>query len=34
MRLQFEAVSRMPPREKQIILDLIESMIVKYEAQR
>lgn len=33
LRLQFEAVSRMPPEEKKIIKALLEGMIVKYQTR-
>lgn len=34
LRLQFEAVSKLSKKEKQIIRELIEGMIIKYETQR
>lgn len=34
LRLQFEAVSQMPPEEKRIVQALLEGMIIKYEAAR
>lgn len=34
LRLQFEAVSRMPKAEQDIILELLEGMIIKYETRR
>ena len=34
LRLQFEAVSRLPAAQKKIIKALIEGMIFKHEAQR
>jgi len=34
MRLQFDAIARMPKKEKQIIRELIDGMIIKYETQR
>ncbi|MEJ2418938.1 MAG: helix-turn-helix transcriptional regulator [Exilibacterium sp.] len=34
LRLQFEAISRMPEEEQQIILELLEGMIIKYETRR
>lgn len=34
LRLQFEAVSHMPPEEKKIIKALLEGMIVKYRTQQ
>ncbi|RPI47032.1 MAG: XRE family transcriptional regulator [Betaproteobacteria bacterium] len=34
LRLQFEAIAKMPSREKQIIQELIDGMILKYEASR
>jgi len=34
LRLQFEAVSHMDPNEKNVIKTIIESMIIKHDAQR
>lgn len=34
LRLQFKAVSSMPPEEQRIIKQLLEGMIIKYEAER
>ena len=34
LRLQFETITRMPKKERQIIRELLEGMIIKYEAQR
>ena len=34
LRLQFEAVSRFDPEEKQVIRSLLEGMILKHEARR
>ena len=34
LRLQFETIAKMPRKEKQIIRELLEGMIIKYEAQR
>lgn len=34
LRLQFETIAKMPKKEKQIIRELLEGMIIKYEAQR
>ena len=34
MRLQFEAVSHMPPEEKRIVQALLEGMIVKYQTKQ
>ncbi len=34
LRLQFKAVSNMPDEEQQIIKQLLEGMIIKYEAER
>ncbi len=34
LRLQFEAVSKMPKEEKNIIKALLEGMIIKYQAKR
>lgn len=33
-RLQFEAVSRMPPEDKRIIKAPLKGMIVKYQAKQ
>ena len=33
-RLQFEAISKMPPEEKKIIKALLEGMIVKYQTKQ
>ncbi|HHH43903.1 MAG TPA: XRE family transcriptional regulator [Gammaproteobacteria bacterium] len=34
LRLQFKAISSMPEHERQIIKQLLEGMIIKYEAER
>jgi transcriptional regulator with XRE-family HTH domain len=34
LRLQFDAIARMPRKEKQVIRELIDGMIIKYETQR
>ncbi len=34
LRLQFQAISNMPEDEQQVIRQLLEGMIIKYEAQR
>ena len=34
LRLQFETIAKMPRKEKQLIRELLEGMIIKYEAQR
>ena len=34
LRLQFKAVSNMPEEERQIVKQLLEGMIIKYEAER
>ncbi len=34
LRLQFKAVSSMPDEERQVIKQLLEGMIIKYEAER
>lgn len=34
LRLQFEAISRFEPEEKQTIRELLEGMIIKHEARR
>lgn len=34
LRLQFKAISNMPDQEQQVIKQLLEGMIIKYEAER
>jgi hypothetical protein len=34
LRLQFEAVARMPEEERKIVKALLESMIVKYQTKQ
>jgi transcriptional regulator with XRE-family HTH domain len=34
LRLQFKAVSDMPPEEQRVVKQLLEGMIIKYEAER
>ena len=34
LRLQFQAVSNMPEEERRIVKQLLEGMIIKYEAER
>jgi len=34
LRLQFEAIRRMPTPERQVLRELIDGMIIKYETQR
>jgi len=34
LTLQFEAISRMPPEEKQIIKALLEGMIIKHQTKQ
>lgn len=34
LRLQFEAISHMPPEEKQIIKALLEGMIIKHQTKQ
>jgi transcriptional regulator with XRE-family HTH domain len=34
LRLQFKAVSNMPEEERQVVKQLLEGMIIKYEAER
>lgn len=34
LRMQFKAVSNMPTEERQIVKQLLEGMIIKYEAER
>lgn len=34
LRLQFEAVSRMNPREQEVVLEVIEGLLLKHDARR
>lgn len=34
LALQFQAIAAMPPEEQRIIQELLEGMIIKYEAER
>lgn len=34
LRMQFQAISQMPEDEQEIILELLEGMIIKYETRR
>ena len=34
LRLQFEAISQLPPEEMQVVKQLIEGMIIKYQSRR
>ncbi len=34
LRLQFEAVSHLPPGEQAVVKDVLESLILKYQARR
>jgi transcriptional regulator with XRE-family HTH domain len=34
LALQFQAITAMPSKEKQVIQELLEGMIIKYEAER
>jgi transcriptional regulator with XRE-family HTH domain len=34
LRMQFKAVSGMPPEEQRVVKQLLEGMIIKYEAER
>ena len=34
LALQFQAISHLPTKEKEVIKELIEGMIIKYETQR
>lgn len=34
LKLQFEAISRLAPKERDVIKELIEGMIIKYENRR
>ena len=34
LRLQFEAVSRLQPQHKEVVKEVIEGMIIKYEAEK
>lgn len=34
LRLQFEAVSQLPPQEQSVVKEVLESLIIKYQARR
>lgn len=34
LRLQFQAIASMPPEEQRVVKQLLEGMIIKYEAER
>lgn len=34
LRLQFEAVSQLPPQEQAVVKDVLESLLLKYQARR
>lgn len=34
LKLQFEALSRLDPDERQVVQEVVESMLVKHEARR
>jgi transcriptional regulator with XRE-family HTH domain len=34
LRLQFEAVSQLPPEDQAIVRDVLESLVMKYQAKR
>lgn len=34
LRLQFEAISHLPPNEKQVVTELLDGMIIKYQSRR
>lgn len=34
LRLQFEAVSRLPPAEKQLVIEVVDSLLLKHDAKR
>lgn len=34
LRLQFEAVSQLPPEERLVVKEVLESLIIKYQARR
>lgn len=34
LRLQFEAVSQLPPEEQSIVKEVLESLIIKYQTRR
>lgn len=34
LRMQFQAISQMPEHEQEVILELLEGMIIKYETRR
>jgi transcriptional regulator with XRE-family HTH domain len=34
LRLQFEAVSQLPPEEQSVVMEVLESLIIKYQGRR
>jgi transcriptional regulator with XRE-family HTH domain len=34
LALQFEAVSQLPPEERRVVTEVLESLIIKYQARR
>ena len=34
LRLQFEAISHFPPPERQLVMEILDSLILKHEAKR
>ncbi|WP_445357453.1 hypothetical protein ACJJIC_16530 [Microbulbifer sp. ANSA002] len=34
LRLQFEAISQLPTEEKEIVKELLDGMIIKYQSRR
>ncbi|MCX2800791.1 hypothetical protein OQJ59_16510 [Microbulbifer thermotolerans] len=34
LRLQFEAISQLPPEEKEIVKELLDGMIIRYQSRR
>ena len=34
LRLQFEAVSQLPPEEQSVVKEVLESLIIKYQSRR
>ena len=34
LALQFEAVSQLPPEERRVVVEVLESLIIKYQARR
>jgi hypothetical protein len=34
LKFQFEAVSHLPPEEQQVVKEVLESLIIKYQVRR